>query len=234
MRKVYLPYFNERPAEIDTLVLHCSAHGADEMIKVLKEKELSAHYIVGLRGGVVALVPEEKRAWHAGISSWRGRENLNHNSVGIEISSLSMGQKAYSRRQINAVIELCRDIIARYGIKPQNIVGHSDIAPERKPDPGKAFPWKYLAENGIGLWYDIRDAEKVAENSISELLKGIGYDTQNLRAAECAFLRHFIPEAVPETTVKNVLENPYAVDFCWKKEYLAVLKACFYVYSKAS
>jgi len=232
MRNVYLPFYDERPEKIDTIVLHCSAYGADDMIKVLKEKKLSSHYIIGLRGGIVCLVPEEKRAWHAGISSWRGRENLNHNSIGIEISSLSMGQKAYSEKQIAAVIKLCREIIAGYGIKPQNIVGHSDIAPQRKPDPGKAFPWRKLAENGIGLWYNPADADKVEEDSPVRLLQGIGYNTENLWAAQCAFMRHFIPEAVPEFAPIDVLAHPFNTAFIWRKEYLKILKACYYVYNK--
>ena len=191
-----LPYFNERPAKISALVLHCSAYDSKDMIEVLEKEELSAHYVVGLNGDVTQLVPEEKRAWHAGISSWREFNNLNHNSIGIEISSMSMGQEPYSERQINSLIELCQGIIARHHIPVRNVVGHSDIAPTRKPDPGAAFPWQKLAENGIGLWYDLNDAEKVKESNPEILLQKIGYNTENSAAAMCAFCRHFIPQEV--------------------------------------
>ena len=222
-----LPYFNERPAKISALVLHCSAYDSKDMIEVLEKEELSAHYVVGLNGDVTQLVPEEKRAWHAGISSWREFNNLNHNSIGIEISSMSMGQEPYSERQINSLIELCQGIIARHHIPVRNVVGHSDIAPTRKPDPGAAFPWQKLAENGIGLWYDLNDAEKVKESNPEILLQKIGYNTENSAAAMCAFCRHFIPQEVAiNPDIHDLLQHPYSEDFSLPEKYLPILKAC--------
>lgn len=228
-----LPYFNERPAKISALVLHCSAHDTKDMIAVLEKEELSAHYVVGLNGDVTQLVPEEKRAWHAGISSWREFDNLNHNSIGIEISTMSMGQEPYSERQIQSLIELCQGIIERHHIPVKNVVGHSDIAPTRKPDPGVAFPWQKLAENGIGLWYDLNDAEKVEENNPEILLRKIGYNTENLAAAMCAFCRHFIPQEVAiNPDIHDLLQHPYPENFAIDEKYLPILKACCHSYEK--
>lgn len=227
MRTHILPYFNERPTKISALVLHCSAYDSKDMIEVLEKEELSAHYVVGLNGDVTQLVPEEKRAWHAGISSWREFNNLNHNSIGIEISSMSMGQEPYSERQINSLIELCQGIIARHHIPVRNVVGHSDIAPTRKPDPGAAFPWQKLAENGIGLWYDLNDAEKVKESNPEILLQKIGYNTENPAAAMYAFCRHFIPQEVAiNPDIHDLLQHPYSEDFSLPEKYLPILKAC--------
>lgn len=233
MRTHMLPYFNERPAKISALVLHCSAHDTKDMIAVLEKEELSAHYVVGLNGDVTQLVPEEKRAWHAGISSWREFNNLNHNSIGIEISSMSMGQEPYSERQINSLIELCQGIIARHHIPVRNVVGHSDIAPTRKPDPGAAFPWQKLAENGIGLWYDLNDAEKVKESNPEILLQKIGYNTENPAAAMYAFCRHFIPQEVAiNPDIHDLLQHPYSEDFSLPEKYLQILKACCARYNR--
>lgn len=227
MRTHMLPYFNERPAKISALVLHCSAHDTKDMIAVLEKEELSAHYVVGLNGDVTKLVPEEKRAWHAGISSWREFDNLNHNSIGIEISTMSMGQEPYSERQIQSLIELCQGIIERHHIPVRNVVGHSDIAPTRKPDPGAAFPWQKLAENGIGLWYDLNDAEKVKESNPEILLQKIGYNTENPAAAMYAFCRHFIPQEVAiNPDIHDLLQHPYSEDFAIDEKYLPILKAC--------
>lgn len=233
MRTHFLPYYNERPLPVDTLVLHCSAHDTDEMIAVLEEKELSAHYIIGLKGDIIQLVPENKRAWHAGISSWRKYDNLNHNSIGIEISSLSMGQEAYNERQLASVESLCREIIDRHHIPARNVVGHSDIAPERKPDPGCAFPWQALAEKGIGLWYDLTEADEVSENNMLLLLQKIGYNISNPAAAMYAFCRHFIPQEIRiEQNIHHLLQNPYPQDFVLNEKYLPVLKACCAAYQK--
>ena len=233
MRTHMLPYFNERPAKISALVLHCSAHDTKDMIAVLEKEELSAHYVVGLNGDITQLVPEEKRAWHAGISSWREFDNLNHNSIGIEISTMSMGQEPYSERQIQSLIELCQGIIERYHIPAKNVVGHSDIAPTRKPDPGVAFPWQSLAENGIGLWYDLNDAASEKETNTETLLQKIGYNTENPAAAMCAFCRHFIPQEVAiNPDIHDLLQHPYPENFSLPEKYLPILKACSVIYER--
>ena len=230
----FLPYFDERPQqppEIKALVLHCSAYSAPDMIKVLEERELSSHYIIDTEGKIYQLVPEKKRAWHAGQSWWRGMHMLNQYSVGIELSSPDMGQSDYAAKQIRTLLKLSRQIIRHYQIPATNVVAHSDIAPTRKPDPGKSFPWQYLATKGVGLWYDLADAAKIEENDVPMLLQRIGYDTSNLAAASYAFCRHFAPQAVSEIAdIKSLEENVFPPDFVLPDEYLPILKACAYRY----
>ena len=229
----FLPYFDERPdgAKVKALVLHCSSHSAKDMIEVLKERELSSHYIIDVDGSVLQLVSEKKRAWHAGQSKWRGMEMLNQYSVGIELSSPTLGQDTYAPEQLASLIKLSRQIIRHYQIPAANVVAHSDIAPTRKPDPGLAFPWRKLAKKGIGWWYDLHDAEKMPSDDVAELLKIIGYDVSDLAAASYAFCRHFVPQMVAkDDDVYHLVDNVYPPDFVFPSAYLSVLKACAYKY----
>jgi N-acetylmuramoyl-L-alanine amidase len=116
--------------------------------------KVSSHYMVFEDGEIVQLVPESLRAQHAGISHWAGDTDINSRSVGIEIGNggHDWGYPDFPARQISAVIELCRDIIARYGIRRDFVLAHSDVAPTRKQDPGEKFPWKTLYDAGVGLW----------------------------------------------------------------------------------
>src|SRR5690606_9759033 len=112
---------------------------------------------------VYQLVDESRRAWHAGASSWYGRSGVNSGSIGVEVVNPGKRDEtwsAYSPRQIATLATLLRDLISRHQVKPQNIVGHSDIAPQRKIDPGPLFPWKKLADEGIGRWYDEAAAQR--------------------------------------------------------------------------
>lgn len=231
-----LPFWDERPQaqNIDSLVLHCSAHNPEDMIKVLFAEKLSSHYIIGADGQVFQLVPEEKRAWHAGKSFWRGEESLNQRSIGIELSSPSMGQEAYPSKQIESLVCLCKDILRRHpAIKAQNIVAHSDVAPTRKPDPGIAFPWQKLAQKGIGLWYDLANATKIKETNVAVLLSEIGYDTSNLPAATYAFCRHFAPQYVAKCSdIFYLIENVYPADFIFPPDALPILQAVYHRYRK--
>lgn len=118
------------------------------------DAKVSAHYLVEEDGRIYRLVDEEKRAWHAGVSEWRGETNINSASIGIEIvnGGHEFGLPEFPDTQINAVIALSKDIINRREILPSSVLGHSDIAPARKQDPGENFPWSGLAAAGIGLW----------------------------------------------------------------------------------
>ena len=224
-------FWEERECAIDTLVLHCSAHEPAEMMDVLRDRKLSTHYIIGADGQIWQQVPEEKRAWHAGVSYWRGTKMLNRHSVGIELSSPTMGQTEYPDAQINSLIELSRQIVARYQIKPQNVVAHSDIAPTRKPDPGLAFPWQKLAQSRLGLWYDLVDADKIEIDDVAYLLAQIGYETDDLAATSYAFCRHFVPQAVQKNDdIDYLIDHVYPEDFKLPDEYLPILKACAYAY----
>ncbi len=151
------PNFNERLHPVDMLVLHYTGmkDGPSALARMRQpESQVSAHYMVEEDGRVVALVAEDKRAWQAGRSWWRGDEDLNSRSIGIEIvnGGHDFGLPPYPEGQIAAVIELCQGILARWPIPQARIVAHSDIAPDRKEDPGEHFPWKQLADAGVGLW----------------------------------------------------------------------------------
>jgi N-acetylmuramoyl-L-alanine amidase len=151
------PNFNERLHPLDMLVLHYTGmKDGPTALERLRDpaSEVSAHYMVEEDGTVHALVPEDKRAWQAGKSWWRGHEDLNSRSIGIEIvnGGHDYGLPAYPEAQIAALITLCQGILMRWPISAARIVAHSDIAPDRKEDPGEHFPWKTLADAGIGLW----------------------------------------------------------------------------------
>jgi N-acetylmuramoyl-L-alanine amidase len=138
----------------DMIVLHYTGMDtADHALRWLTvpESEVSSHYLVFEDGRVAQLVPESRRAWHAGKSFWKGETDNNSRSIGIEIVNPGHPELPdFPEAQIEAVIELCRDIAARYGIAPEMVLGHSDIAPVRKVDPGEKFPWELLAARGVG------------------------------------------------------------------------------------
>ena len=119
--------------------------------------EVSSHYLVKNNGQIVVLVPDRYIAWHAGVSLWKNYKSLNKNSIGIEISNPGhgFGYKKFSKSQILSIIKLSKFLIKKYNIKSKNILGHSDIAPDRKKDPGEKFPWKYLSQYKIGLWHNL-------------------------------------------------------------------------------
>ena len=119
--------------------------------------EVSAHFLIKENGEIIILVPELYIAWHAGKSSWKHYKSLNKDSIGIEISNPGheFNYKKFSVKQINSLLRLTNILIKKYKISPKNILGHSDIAPERKKDPGEKFPWKYLAKNKVGLWHEV-------------------------------------------------------------------------------
>lgn len=154
------PNFNDRPQgePVSILVMHYTGMptAGDALARLCNpHAEVSAHYVVTEEGEVIQLVEEQKRAWHAGKSHWRGRDNLNDISIGIEIVNPGheFGYRPFPPRQMDAVLELSLGILARNpAITPRNIVGHSDIAPERKEDPGELFPWGWLADHGVGAW----------------------------------------------------------------------------------
>ncbi len=153
------PNHNERVgrATPDCVVLHYTgmADGPSALARLSAiGSDVSCHYVVAENGVVTQLVPESRRAWHAGRSSWAGETDFNSASIGIEIvnGGHDFGLPGFPAPQIAAVTALCRDIVERYGIAPERILAHSDIAPGRKQDPGERFPWDALARGGIGLW----------------------------------------------------------------------------------
>jgi len=201
------PNFNDRPAgvPIDMLVLHYTGmKTAEEALVRLTEaaSKVSAHYIIDEDGTVYRHVPEEKRAWHAGVSRWAGVSNLNDRSIGIEIVNPGhdFGYRDFPEPQIVAVIELGLAIRARHGIPAKRVLAHSDIAPTRKIDPGELFPWKRLAASGLGVWAEgprVDISRSIQIPDIQADLAAIGYDCpatgvfdDDTRAVIAAFQRH--------------------------------------------
>lgn len=146
-------------SRVRMIVLHYTAAGTSAALQILSERNVSSHYLITdePRPTVYQLVDENRRAWHAGVSQWYDNSDINSLSVGVEIvnpGGSGTQWAPYTEAQIDTAIELVRDIAARHQVRPQNIVGHSDIAPQRKLDPGPLFPWKALADAGLGRWYD--------------------------------------------------------------------------------
>ncbi len=195
------PNTEPRPAGtvIDTLILHYTGmQSGAEAIARLRDPAavVSAHYVVEEDGTILRLVPDALKARHAGISHWRGRSALNANSIGIELINPGheWGYRHFPAMQMAALADLCLEILARHPIPPQNVVGHSDVAPDRKQDPGELFDWQGLAANGIGLW---PEADGPAEGDPLTLLGRIGYRTDlPLSMLITAFQRHWRPELV--------------------------------------
>jgi N-acetylmuramoyl-L-alanine amidase len=211
------PNFGPRKAPPHMLVLHYTGMPTGEAaLERLRDPaaEVSSHYMVEEDGRIFRLVPEERRAWHAGKSSWRGETDVNGASVGVEIVNPGheFGYRPYPEAQIAAVIALVADIRSRWTIEDINIVGHADVAPDRKEDPGELFPWRRLAEAGHGLWAAPPSApgavlaegeESAAVFALQAGFTRLGYDSApsgkfdpHTSAVVRAFQRHWRPERV--------------------------------------
>jgi N-acetylmuramoyl-L-alanine amidase len=191
------PNHGPRPdgAVVDMLVLHYTGMAdADAALRRMTDPaaEVSAHYMIDEDGAVLQLVDEARRAWHAGVARWRGHDDINSRSIGIELVNPGheFGYRAFADPQMVALTAVAADIVARHPIPPRNVVGHSDIAPARKCDPGELFDWRGLADAGIGLWPGEADGET---ESVFAMLARYGYDTGDAGAALTAFQRHFRP-----------------------------------------
>jgi N-acetylmuramoyl-L-alanine amidase len=213
------PNFDDRPggpSDIDMLILHYTGMQTGQAaIDRLRDPvaKVSSHYVVEEDGTIFRLVPEHLRAFHAGISYWRGRHTLNGVCIGIEIVNPGheWGYRPFPAVQMEAVKNLCLAILGRHTIPPCNIIGHSDVAPNRKQDPGELFDWKGLAGAGIGFWPedDGRRATPDRE-SARAALAAIGYETTwPLETVVTAFQRHFLPKNVTglldEATMGRIL-----------------------------
>jgi len=184
IRDLPSPNRDLRPADmpIDTLVLHYTGMQTGQAaIDRLRDPaaKVSSHYVVETDGTIFRLVPEALRAAHAGVSHWRGNTALNGRSIGIEIVNPGheWGYRPFPALQMAAVCELCLEILGRHPIPPQNVVGHSDIAPDRKQDPGEYFDWEGLAANGVGLWPTEPVLPAPPADQALGLLGAIGYRT---------------------------------------------------------
>ena len=183
------------------LILHYTGmrSGAEALARLRDPSAgVSAHYLVEEDGRVFQLVDEGRRAWHAGVSHWRGRSGLNGRSIGVEIVNPGheWGYRPFPLLQMVAVAELGLGIIARHAIPPRNVVGHSDVAPDRRQDPGELFDWIGLAGQGLGMWPGVV-AASAAPEAVPALLRQIGYrDDLPLPVLLAAFQRHWRPEKV--------------------------------------
>ena len=144
---------------IKTIIIHYTGMQSErESLKRLcsPKYKVSSHFLINQKGRIYRLVEDFQIAWHAGKSCWGEYKNLNNNSIGIELVNKGhkFGYTNFKKKQISSLIKLCKILIRKYKIKKKNIMGHSDIAPLRKIDPGEKFPWKYLAKNKVGIWHD--------------------------------------------------------------------------------
>jgi len=216
IKKIPSPNFDQRQGAVDMLVLHYTGRlTLEESLAWLTdpEKKVSAHYLIGEQGEVIQLVPEAMRAWHAGVSYWKGESDINSCSIGIELQNPGheFGYKDFPEAQIAALIGLSKDIISRHSIPQERILGHSDVAPTRKQDPGELFPWKKLAEEGIGLWpQGLKDVSGLSEKRLRDYFTRFGYAPEgNLQDIITAFQRHWRPDnisgAADEETLARLL-----------------------------
>ncbi len=217
----YSPNFDvkkRRLKEIKFIIFHYTGmkkqKEAITQLTNIKSK-VSSHYFIKNNGEILTLVPDLYMAWHAGISSWKKYKSINKYSIGIEISNPGheYSYKKFSKKQIKSILKLSTYLIKKYKIKSNFILGHSDIAPERKKDPGEKFPWKYLSENKIGFWHNINEkklfkkrnlpANQLEKNRFVKNLNKIGYSKNRYfsknkysKVLTTAFQRRFRQELV--------------------------------------
>ena len=202
------PNHDARPAgkAIDLIVLHYTGmRNAESALQRLSDPaaKVSSHYLIDEQGEVYRLVDESRRAWHAGVSYWRGERDVNGVSIGIELANPGhdFGYRPFPEAQMTALVELCRGLLARQPIPRARIVGHSDVAPRRKIDPGELFDWRALSAAGFGLWPKPVDGPADPALALIALVQ-IGYETgqaetdEITRAAIAAFQRHFRPRQI--------------------------------------
>ncbi|USG60413.1 N-acetylmuramoyl-L-alanine amidase [Sneathiella marina] len=230
------PNFDDRGDGVptDMLVLHYTGMetGAAALARLTEENsQVSAHYLVEEDGTVFQLVEEKNRAWHAGVSAWRGETNINARSIGIEIVNPGheFGYRAFPDNQMASVADLSKDIVERHGIQPTHVVGHSDVAPARKEDPGELFAWEKLSEIGVGIWFGkgwradlTRPSLHVGSEGdivqrLREHLRGIGYGVaeiglfdDELSVVIKAFQRHWRPnliDGVADSETQSAVEE---------------------------
>ena len=228
----YSPNFNStkrRKKEIKFIIFHYTgmkkeSSAISRLINI--QSEVSSHYLIKRSGEIITLVPDLYIAWHAGKSSWKKYKSLNKNSIGIEITNPGheFNYKKFSKKQISSLIKLSKFLIKKYKISCNNILGHSDIAPYRKKDPGEKFPWKYLSKNKIGLWHTLKKKELIKNRNfkISKIERKLFYNNlfkigypkkipkninkdRYLKSLSKAFQRRFRPELIGGKTDRECL-----------------------------
>tara|TARA_B100001248_G_scaffold249167_1_gene222117 strand:- start:72 stop:827 length:756 start_codon:yes stop_codon:yes gene_type:complete len=208
----YSPNFdvNKRKIkEIKFIIFHYTGmRNEKEAISQLTniKSKVSSHYLIKTNGDILTLVPDSYVAWHAGLSSWKKYKSINKYSIGIEISNSGhkYSYKKFKKKQIKSVLKLSSFLIKKYKIKSNFILGHSDISPDRKKDPGEKFPWKYLSKNKIGFWHNLNE-KKLIKNRNQKIDK----------SDKDKFIKNILKLGYP----KNILYN--------KNEYLELLTTAF-------
>jgi N-acetylmuramoyl-L-alanine amidase len=177
------------------IILHHTAQNScDETLKTFTtvKSQVSAHYVICKDGTIHHMLNDYLRAWQAGVSKWGNATDINSLSIGIEIDN--DGFEPFTEEQINSLLQLLDRLKKAYNIPPANFIGHADIAPGRKVDPNKYFPWQKLAENGFGLWYDTTGVEVPPDFNAMQALRIIGYDIKKPEAAIQSFKLHFVQQ----------------------------------------
>jgi len=203
------PNFDERGRAADTVILHYTGMptGAEALARLVDpQAKVSAHYLVEEDGVVYRLVAEEKRAWHAGVSSWKGESDINARSIGIEIVNPGheWGYRDFPAAQVDAVIALLKEIRTRHNVPASRVLAHSDVAPGRKEDPGEKFPWGSLAAEGLVVApYAGPPNKSIPYEEALAALRAIGYEVPDVApgkpapaAALLAFQRRFCPQSL--------------------------------------
>jgi N-acetylmuramoyl-L-alanine amidase len=187
------PNFDERRPNF-VIIHHTGGNTTAEALHTLTDRirEVSAHYLIGRDGVVYQLVDERARAWHAGDSRWGSTVDLNSSSLGIELDN--NGEEPFPEEQISALLGLLDAMQRRYHIPAANFLGHADIAPRRKADPSRYFPWEMLAHRGFGIWCDSPLEEAPSSFDSTLALRALGYDVADVDAAIRAFTLHFVPD----------------------------------------
>jgi len=187
------PNFGERLPNV-VVIHYTGSESTAAALRVLSSPQtaVSAHYLIVRDGTIIQLVDERARAWHAGESQWGSSIDLNSASIGVELDN--NGREPYAQIQIDALLSLLSDLSRRYRLPAANYLGHSDVAPRRKVDPGPLFPWRALAANGFGLWCEPPYAEPPPGFDPMLGLRAIGYDVREPAAAVSAFRLHFTPD----------------------------------------
>ena len=219
------PNHDNRPDDVgvDMLVLHYTGmQSADAACERMCDPgaEVSAHYMIDEDGTVRGLVPEDRRAWHAGEAFWRSNTDINARSIGVEMVNPGheFGLVPFPDAQMAALEKLSKQVIQRYSIVPVNIVGHSDVAPRRKSDPGELFDWARLAASGIGLWPIGVEPTSPDAIDANALLDGIGYETLDMEQTVTAFQRRYRPaqiDAIIDDETAGLIQSVHSlVDAC--------------------
>ena len=225
----YSPNFNKKKRSnnsIKTIIIHYTGMQSEResIIRLCNPKyKVSSHFVIGRKGQVYRLVQDDRVAWHAGKSRWKKLKNLNKNSIGIELVNKGhkFGYENFTKKQILVLVKICKKLTKKYNIKEKNIIGHSDIAPLRKIDPGEKFPWKYLAQKRLGIWHSfkpklikryrrIKILKKNEKINFANNLKKIGYCFPRNRKLTLpkvikAFQRHYRQELINGFVDKETL-----------------------------